>query len=125
MEVEIREKPRPFPPFTPFLRGAGGTKRVGLAAGGNGTAGMAAAAVVAGTDGANSFPVDSAGLSPDVLFCAYLERERQGGGRNVSKEARVLFFCSLVVFFAEVVTRNDLIQSHGCHSLVVVLHCMP
>lgn len=86
MEVEIREKPRPFPPFTPFLGGPGGTG-VGLAAGGNGTVGMAAAAV-AGADGANGFPVDSAGLSPDVLFGAYLEREKEGGGRNVSKEAR-------------------------------------
>ncbi|CAB1108469.1 ABC [Ectocarpus sp. CCAP 1310/34] len=87
VEVEIREKPRPFPPLKPFLGGNGGTS-VGLAAGGNGTTGMAAAAFVAGADGANSFPVDSAGLSPDVLFGAYLEREREGGGRNVSKEAR-------------------------------------
>ncbi|CAN0260954.1 unnamed protein product, partial [Ectocarpus fasciculatus] len=90
VEVEIREKPRPFPPFTPFLGGAGGTS-VGLAAGGNGTVGMAAAAA-AGADDANSFPVDSAGLSPDVLFGAYLEREREGGGRNVSKEAQELGF---------------------------------
>ncbi|CBJ48405.1 DNA double-strand break repair rad50 ATPase [Ectocarpus siliculosus] len=82
VEVEIREKPRPFPPFTPFLGGAGG----------NGTAGLAAPAVVAGADGANSFPVDSAGLSPDVLFGAYLEREREGGGRNVSKEVEELGF---------------------------------
>ncbi|CAM9325553.1 unnamed protein product, partial [Ectocarpus sp. 12 AP-2014] len=91
VEVEIREKPRPFPPLTPFLGGTGG-RSVGLAAGGNGTAGTAAAAVVAGPDGAKSFPVDSAGLSPDVLFGAYLEREREGGGRNVSKEAKELGF---------------------------------
>ncbi|CAM9357928.1 unnamed protein product [Ectocarpus sp. 13 AM-2016] len=91
VEVEIREKPRPFPPLTPFLGGTSGTS-VGLAAGGNGTAGMAAAAVVAGPDDAKSFPLDSAGLSPDVLFGAYLEREREGGGRNVSKEAKELGF---------------------------------
>lgn len=83
MEVEIREAPRPFPAFVRFSSGSGGAA---AAAVGNGTMDASAAGAVNG-GGANvkSFS-DSASLSPDALFRAYVERERQGVGRNISRE---------------------------------------
>lgn len=91
MEVEIRETPK-RPLFS-----APGLLEPGLGAGGgavtgNETApastvnGLAAATAAAATGG--GFP-DSASLSPDALFRAYLEREKEGG-RNVSEKVSVL-----------------------------------
>lgn len=99
VEVEIREAPRPFPVLAPshsnfhlnFALGPG-FDVIGAAAapGGNGTAAAAGLGVNGGgaaAASANGFP-DSASLSPDALFRAYLERERGLGGRNVSEEVR-------------------------------------
>lgn len=92
VEVEIREAPRPFPVLPQFALGPDSSILAATAQGGNGTldAAAAAAGVNGGAASANvgSFP-DSASLSPDALFRAYLERERGVGGRNVSEEVRL------------------------------------
>lgn len=81
VEVEIREAPRPFAVLSPFSAGAGSD---------SGTAAAAATAVAAGkgeeVGGAVAMLPDSASLSPKALFRAYLQRERERGGRNVSQE---------------------------------------
>lgn len=87
VEVEIREAPRPLPVLAPSdfaatSQGVEGTLDLGTA----GVSGGAAAGAASG--GVNSFP-DSTSLSPDALFRAYLEREREVGGRNVSEEVRL------------------------------------
>lgn len=96
VEVEIREAPRAFPVLAPSHFALGpGSDIVGAAAArrGNGTLDLDldAAAGVNGAGGkVTSFP-DSASLSPDALFRAYLERERGFGGRNVSEEVRLRY----------------------------------
>ena len=92
VEVEIRETPK-RPPFSaPGLVGPG-LGAGGRAVTGNDTAlastvnGLAAAAAAAAAATGGGFP-DSASLSPDALFRAYLEREREGG-RNVSEKVSV------------------------------------
>ncbi|CAM9204630.1 unnamed protein product, partial [Laminaria digitata] len=94
VEVEIRETPKRPPFSTPGLLGPGLGAGGGDVVTGNETTsastvdGMAAAA--AATAATSGFP-DSASLSPDALFRAYLEREREGG-RNISEKVERLGF---------------------------------
>eukprot|EP00903_Cladosiphon_okamuranus_P005576 g5550.t2 len=95
VEVEIREEPRPFPVLAPSHFAPGpGSDTIGAAAArsGNGTLDLGAAAGVNGVGCKVSTSPDSASLSPDALFRAYLERERGVGGRNVSEEVEKLGF---------------------------------
>ncbi|CAM9298178.1 unnamed protein product [Scytosiphon promiscuus] len=90
VEVEIREAPRPFATFSPFSAGeSNGSGESGPRAAG--AAGAAAGNGEAVGGDASTFP-DSASLSPEALFRAYLKREREGGGRNVSQEVEELGF---------------------------------
>ena len=91
VEVEIREAPRPSPVLAPSrfaLWPESGITGAATVKGSNGT--LDAVADVNGEGNANGFP-DSASLSPNALFRAYLERERGVGGRNVSEEVRLRF----------------------------------
>lgn len=89
VEVEIREAPRPLPAFVPFSLEPGGVGKGKMEDGSPG--GASAGAVNNGAANANSFS-DSTSLSPDALFRAYVERERRGGGRNISEEVKLIDF---------------------------------
>lgn len=71
VEVEIREAPRPFPVRTT----AGMLSSIGGVQGADGD----------GTVRAEGAGADSSSLSPEALFRAYLDREKDGG-RDISQE---------------------------------------